>query len=55
MLEDPDFLKKEGKICYSQDASAYTWDGIINGLIIELDENNIYKVDKVANKVRKRC
>jgi hypothetical protein len=34
---------------------AYTWDGIISGLSVELDEKYIYEVEKSEKRVRKRC
>lgn len=33
----------------------YTWDAIIDGLQIDLDENFIYETEKTHQRIRKRC
>lgn len=50
-----DFLIRETKPSFTLDISSYTWDGVVTGLSIEIDETYIYEVDKKLNKVRKRC
>lgn len=32
-----------------------TWNSLIPGLSLEVDENFIYEVEKEGNRVRKRC
>ena len=55
LIEDLEFLKKDGKICYNQDVASFTWDGQVSGVQIQLDESSIYEVDKMKEKVRKSC
>ena len=45
----------EKSVCYSQNVSAFTWDGLIGNLKSELDENFIYEVEKGEKRVRKKC
>jgi hypothetical protein len=55
MFEDLDFIKRDGKSCYTQEATTIAWDGNMSGIVIEIDEKYVYEVDKATNHIRKRC
>ncbi len=50
-----EFLQRDNKPIYSQEVSSYTWDGLVQGLEIQIDETHIFEVDKKLDKIRKKC
>lgn len=55
IFDEIQFLKYGQQIIHSQEVQVNTWDGVITGVQVEIDENYIYEVDKASKRVRKRC